>query len=772
MKKIYLLLTALLLTLSANAADWYLVGANYGWDNNPLYQFSPSATDADVLTLGPIDLSGEIKIKEATTWDTSFGTNGSKLVADVAYQAVKNANNIMVDGIIKDAVVTINVRDYTITATGERSENEYDTVYLVGDFGEGWSETVPNAYPLTLAPGSETLWIGTFTLSAETNYFKMKAGQIVYSTGGNDVNVELDKPVNAYQNGNAFVLPAGVYIFNFDLARNAESGVLTVTGQADPPPAPVTSLFVLGNVNGNVWNPTMGVAMTLLDEGVFKAENIVVSAADDDNNGYFSFCTGLMESYTEGPWEVGRRFGAEADNTPVSLTETNTLLEGDYSFKIPAGTYTLTVDLNAMTLTAEGKADEVKLPETLYILGNVNGYVWNPTTGVPMLSQGNGVFKATKVEVGAADDDNNGYFSFCTELMESYTEGAWEVGKRFGAPEADTPASITEVNDIIAGDFAFSLAAGFYDFTVDLGEKTLVITVNDEPETLPETLYILGNVNGGYFSPTSGTKLEESFEGVFTLDNVRITAAEGADYGYFSFCTELMESYTEGAWEVGKRFGALTPDADPALGDATPLAASDFSFRLLPGVYNIGVDLNTMSMSVACVSVDYPATVYLLGNINAQGWNPTNGKEMTSEGNGLYTLKGFEFLPAEEGSEMAYFAFCTRLMSEYEGEGAWEVGIRYGASEPDMLIMDELPVEVVAGENSFCTAAGIKVDITLNLADSTLVVKPVNDAVSIIEEGEGEAVYINLHGIRVSEPAEGLYIRLFGDKAEKVFIRR
>ena len=111
-------------------------------------------------------------------------------------------------------------------------------------------------------------------------------------------------------------------------------------------------------------------------------------------------------------------------------------------------------------------------------------------------------------------------------------------------------------------------------------------------------------------------------------------------------------------------------------------------------------------------------------------------------------------------------------MSEYEGEGAWEVGIRYGASEPDMLIMDELPVEVVAGENSFCTAAGIKVDITLNLADSTLVVKPVNDAVSIIEEGNGEAVYINLHGIRVSEPAEGLYIRLCGDKAEKVFIRR
>ena len=42
---------------------------------------------------------------------------------------------------------------------------------------------------------------------------------------------------------------------------------------------------------------------------------------------------------------------------------------------------------------------------------------------------------------------------------------------------------------------------------------------------------------------------------------------------------------------------------------------------------------------------------------------------------------------------------------------------------------------------------------------------------SIAAEDEVEAVYYNLQGVRVANPANGLYIRVAGDKAEKVIVK-
>lgn len=42
MKKLYLLLTALVMTFSANAADWFISGGFQGWAHaNANYQFKP-----------------------------------------------------------------------------------------------------------------------------------------------------------------------------------------------------------------------------------------------------------------------------------------------------------------------------------------------------------------------------------------------------------------------------------------------------------------------------------------------------------------------------------------------------------------------------------------------------------------------------------------------------------------------------------------------------------------------------------------------------------
>lgn len=49
MKKFYFLMMALLVSVVANAADWYLVGSAFGWEDKAANKFEATA-DANVLT--------------------------------------------------------------------------------------------------------------------------------------------------------------------------------------------------------------------------------------------------------------------------------------------------------------------------------------------------------------------------------------------------------------------------------------------------------------------------------------------------------------------------------------------------------------------------------------------------------------------------------------------------------------------------------------------------------------------------------------------------
>lgn len=43
--------------------------------------------------------------------------------------------------------------------------------------------------------------------------------------------------------------------------------------------------------------------------------------------------------------------------------------------------------------------------------------------------------------------------------------------------------------------------------------------------------------------------------------------------------------------------------------------------------------------------------------------------------------------------------------------------------------------------------------------------------ISQVEAASQEAVYFNLQGVKVANPVGGLYIRVSGNKAEKVFVK-
>ncbi len=399
MKKFYFLMTALSMSVAANAADWYLVGANYGWTDAAANKFEATA-DANVFTKTVDNLSGTIKIKEAEVWNTSFSSNGDKLKEGVSYSASKDGGDITVDGSIANATITINVADYTILVTGKASENEYSEVYLIGDFGDGWSESL-TSYPLTSTNG--TTFTGTYDLTAETTYFKMKAGSLVYGTGNVDIAVELGESYTASQFGNAFSIGAGEYTFTFELAKNADTGVLTVTGKGDTPNPPVidTNPFQLhGQITGVATWETID--LTKNAEGNWEYTGTFVPG---------EFGLKEVDGSAYGKWIGGNANITEADKA-YSFTA------GENSTSTLEGTYTFVYNPTASTVTFIPYQGEIEIVKGYALRGTIVSGEWENYA----LTENNGVWETTLTVIPG-------------EFGIQYTENGSQKGW-FSAPSA------------------------------------------------------------------------------------------------------------------------------------------------------------------------------------------------------------------------------------------------------------------------------------------------------------------------------------------------
>ena len=139
--------------------------------------------------------------------------------------------------------------------------------------------------------------------------------------------------------------------FVINPAATDVAGILTITKLGDPNPDTTVvvydHLYEIGANQG--WKPNEGVEMTKKSENVFEG-TFTFSGASDSGFDYFGFITELNES-----WDVvnQHRFGPANDGDLVAIGE-NAMFENKgagKSFKIAAGSYTFTVDINNMKLT-------------------------------------------------------------------------------------------------------------------------------------------------------------------------------------------------------------------------------------------------------------------------------------------------------------------------------------------------------------------------------------------------------------------------------------
>ena len=257
---------------------------------------------------------------------------------------------------------------------------------------------------------------------------------------------------NAFQANwlNAEVGEDGVTIYQYVPGKSMEVYKMTLEEEDTP------DVYILGEVGENAWAPNVGQKMEYA-EGVYTA-TITCDGRKSGYN-YFSFTTELAENNDQGGWDyiAPFRFGAVSDgdfdvtedmlNIDLSLTK-----EGGQAFKIPAGEYTLTVNLETMKLVIAPVA------KTREITGDVKDKEGNPIEGVTVTATPVDLTPAgmrrAEADTYTTTTDANGHYA-----LEVPADGEYELTfekegyKTVTVPELEGEAvelesDATAVNDI------------------------------------------------------------------------------------------------------------------------------------------------------------------------------------------------------------------------------------------------------------------------------------------------------------------------------------
>jgi len=192
-----------------------------------------------------------------------------------------------------------------------------------------------------------------------------------------------------------------------------------------------------------------------------------------------------------------------------------------------------------------------------------------------------------------------------------------------------------------------------------------------------------------------------------------------------------------------------------------------------------------------------PEKMYIIGDLEVSGgvWDPMKGVEMTSDVDGIYTVKGVKFVePAKvstvsRAGEVAhsYFSIATKLATkpgDTDGDKWKEVNssVRFGPKTNNEEITENSPLTLyrynpgaddVAGTTSWMIAPGTY-DLTVNMATNRVEYDdPITTGIATVESGEmTPPIYYNLQGVRVMHPTSGnIYIVVRGSRVTKELVR-
>lgn len=361
MKKFYAFFLAAAAALSANAASsqLYIMGNPAGgWNYNQGVEMTQ--TEAGVFTYELHATSAQwfaFTDLLGSTWDE---TNAHRYAPAGANNTVPAGDtNAMSYG--KDASWQLPAGDYTLTvntntmnlAVGGIVDTKIGDLYLRGAISN-WEAQPAYAFTTT----DDNVWTLTVDAIEAGSEFKIGSSDWAYSFSSQETAMVLNTPYTCVEGGEDNNMALAAAATNVTFTFTVDTKTLVITGEDTPvPPTPVATpdaLYIVGNVNGNTWDTTAGVALEKADNK-FTVKNVQIDDAGE-GFGYFTFVTTLGAD-----WDAvnsADRFGATAPDAVITKTEAvpfilfaaNVNASAANSWKAEAGKYDFVVDFETMTV--------------------------------------------------------------------------------------------------------------------------------------------------------------------------------------------------------------------------------------------------------------------------------------------------------------------------------------------------------------------------------------------------------------------------------------
>ena len=170
--------------------------------------------------------------------------------------------------------------------------------------------------------------------------------------------------------------------------------------------------------------------------------------------------------------------------------------------------------------------------------------------------------------------------------------------------------------------------------------------------------------------------------------------------------------------------------------------------------------------------VDMPSQLYVLGNIFGQQWTTNQGVQMHKNGN---RYEAYSVVFESTGTDgMCYFNLTDALGADWDALN--QAANRYGAATEGVTVGINASAAIKLYANnidaSACKSWSVKAGTYNVVADfSTMMIELYSpSAVEMVVEDNIAPVYYNLQGIKVDNPHNGLFIKVTGNKVEKVLI--
>lgn len=679
MKKLLLTLVACFVAVAASAqySSWYVnvIGTFNGWGTNGIQPGSGTTTTHKNLPIG----TSEFRIK---CWDGSADINystGSTVQVGVPTKLTKgNANSMTISGATNGETfnVEFNIATETMTITRPGEDQVIDW-YVCGDFqGTNWDPGDANYKFTKQSDGSYK----SPTISKLTN-FLITQGDWASKYGGDGSDVTVGTPYSLKLNGQDLSIGNGKYVQNAVITIDKENK-MTVTGRLIDEGA---KYYLVGDAFGGWSTPNdYELTQTAAGSGTYSITASFAAGAG------FKICSGsTYYTYNEAPIPAeGGTFtvytGGTGNDTKFAATMTDA-----------------TIDFNPAEMTLTVTPSGIVSAPILYIVGNnINGN-----------------------EEWVVGDDNELTYD---ESSKTYTwegsilgsgfkinNGAWDV-YNIGAPSADGSNVVLILNQ------PFTIENNGGSKNIELGSYPSIVnpkvTLSLENSTLtitgqygyPESMYILGNVDGSEFVPESAVEMSAS-SGVYTIEANVTESSDG--YGYIQFATQKAPEGSDSPWDnMGIRLGSETANLEVVLDASSHNATYELyangsgttSFKVTPGVYN--VEVNYTGAAPQVTFSQKPEPLYLMGY--DEDGSVTLRQEMTPSSTDpkvyeyTYTVpnysKGFKFYFSTTGKTEAKNNFVPTVANQ---------SIRFGADNTYKATWSNVgtgnAIDYVAGETTF-----------------------------------------------------------------------